>query len=31
MGGFRFANEPDTEILESLDGGAYLGYGCAFK
>ena len=31
MGRFRFANEPDAEILESLDGGAFLGYGCALK
>ncbi len=31
MGRFRFANEPDAEILESLDEDAFLGYGCALK
>ena len=31
MGRFRLANEPDAEILESLDEDAFLGYGCALK
>ena len=31
MGGGRFVNEPDAEILESLDEDAFLGYGCALK
>ena len=31
MGRFRFANEPDAEILESLDEDAFLGYGFTLK